>query len=75
MGNIGVPLQAFYGFDRTKSVEVTVSASKSSTAFSHDTFTSPGVIYQKNVFLTESHKITQNENLSAIFEGSELVIR
>jgi len=75
MGNIAIPLQTFRDFDRTKSVEVTVSASKTSTAFSHDTFTYPGIIYQKNVLLTESHKITQDENLSAIFEWSELVIR
>ncbi len=75
VGNIAIPSKAFADFDRTKPVEVVINASKTSTAFSHDTYTSPGIIYQKNVFLTESHKTQQNENLSAIFEGSELVIR
>jgi hypothetical protein len=54
IGDIAFWSDALKDFKISETVHVTVTAARSSTNFSHDTYTTPAVIFDKDMKLAES---------------------
>lgn len=55
-------------------VVVEVTSQKSSTVFSHDTYTNPVIIFNKTMTLTPGYKEEKNENITISEENGKLMI-
>lgn len=61
--------------DMGKAVSIQVDAQKSSTAFSHDTYTTPVTVFKKTMMLVPGHREERNENITATVENGSILIR
>jgi len=71
---IAVRNDAFKSVDTSKPVSVEVSSQESSTTFSHDTSTTPVVVFSKTMTLVSGYKEEKNENIIAREENGNLLI-
>ena len=75
MGDVSFKSDAFKEFSVSEPAHVIITAAKSSSNFSHDTYTIPKTILNKDFLLVESRALTQDNQIDATVEGKEIVIR
>ena len=72
---IALRAEALASFDSDIPTSVSVSVQKSSTAFSHDTYSMEKVIFESTMSVTPGYKIEANENITSKLEDKNLIIR
>jgi hypothetical protein len=73
-GNIAIRGNALRSLDVEKPILVEVVSQKTSTAFSHDTYTNPVSIFKKTMVLTAGYKEEKNENITTKEVDGNLII-
>ncbi len=63
-GTVAIPASTLASFDPKKPVTIEVTSQKSSTSFSHDTYTTPATIFQKTMMLTPGYIEHKNESIT-----------
>gem|GEM_PF-4205087 len=63
IGAIALRSDTFTSFDPNKSVSVKVTVQKTSTPFTHDTYTSPVTVFEKTMILAPGYKTDKKENI------------
>lgn len=71
---IAIRSDALSSFDTTKPIQTIVTSQKSSTAFSHDTYTAPVTIFQKTMTLTPGYREEKNESITSDIQANNLII-
>lgn len=56
-------------------VSVRVQSERSSTVFSHDTFTAPVTVFEKSMILVPGYKAEQHENISVTEKSGNITVR
>jgi uncharacterized protein YaaR (DUF327 family) len=72
VGDVAFFADAFKDFQVDADVRVQITASHSSTNFSHDTYTTPVTIFDKTMKLVESWGKEKNEKLDTSLQDGEI---
>lgn len=75
IGSIALRSDTFASFDPDKPVSVKVTVQKTSTAFTHDTYTLPVIVFEKIMTLAPGYKTEKKENIEVSREGGNILIR
>lgn len=73
-GTIAIQNSDLKSFDTSIPVSVEISSAESSTSFSHDTYTLPATIFQKDIMLVPGYKTEKNENITINETAGNLMI-
>lgn len=74
-GTIAIRSTALQSLDLEKPVSIEIVSQKSSTSFSHDTYTSPVVVFKKTMTLASGFREERNENITAVEENGNVLVR
>lgn len=74
IGSIALRSDTFASFDSSKPVSVRVTVQKTSTSFTHDTYTSPVTVFEKTMTLTPGYKTEKKENIQVSRIGNNILI-
>lgn len=71
---IAMRADALASFDPKTPVSIEITSQKSSTSFSHDTYTAPVTIFKKTMTLSPGYTQVKNEGITTNMDGSNLMI-